>query len=511
MKRALISVSDKTGILELAKGLLAAGFEIISTGGTQKVLADANIETITIESVTGFPEMMDGRVKTLHPAIHGGLLARRDLPAHLAAMEAHQISPIDLVVVNLYPFKETIQQPDVTVAEAIEQIDIGGPSMLRSAAKNHASVTVLVDPADYSVVLQELAEEGVTLATRQRLAAKVFRHTAAYDALIAEFLTEKFEKETPEKVTVTYELKQPLRYGENSHQRATFYQSALPVAYSIASGTQLHGKELSYNNIKDADAALRIAREFSEPTVVALKHMNPCGIGRGATIEEAYDFAYEADPISIFGGVVVLNREVDLSIAEKMHRLFLEIILAPSFTPEAFEVLASKKNLRLMTVDFDSTATKETEMVSVLGGVLIQEQDILQEDESQWQVVTKRQPTEAEKQALQFAWKAVKHVKSNAILLANQYQTVGIGAGQMNRVGSMKIAIQQAEENNKLTDAVVASDAFFPMSDSVEFAAQHGIRAIIQPGGSIKDQESIDMANKYNIAMIFTGVRHFRH
>ncbi|MGX7131785.1 bifunctional phosphoribosylaminoimidazolecarboxamide formyltransferase/IMP cyclohydrolase [Enterococcus songbeiensis] len=511
MKRALISVSDKTGILELAKGLLAAGFEIISTGGTQKVLADANIETITIESVTGFPEMMDGRVKTLHPAIHGGLLARRDLSAHLAAMEAHQISPIDLVVVNLYPFKETIQQPDVTVAEAIEQIDIGGPSMLRSAAKNHASVTVLVDPADYSVVLQELAEEGVTLTTRQRLAAKVFRHTAAYDALIAEFLTEKFEKETPEKVTVTYELKQSLRYGENSHQRATFYQSALPVAYSIASGTQLHGKELSYNNIKDADAALRIAREFSEPTVVALKHMNPCGIGRGATIEEAYDFAYEADPISIFGGVVVLNREVDLSIAEKMHRLFLEIILAPSFTPEAFEVLASKKNLRLMTVDFDSTATKETEMVSVLGGVLIQEQDILQEDESQWQVVTKRQPTEAEKQALQFAWKAVKHVKSNAILLANQYQTVGIGAGQMNRVGSMKIAIQQAEENNKLTDAVVASDAFFPMSDSVEFAAQHGIRAIIQPGGSIKDQESIDMANKYDIAMIFTGVRHFRH
>ncbi|MGX7162713.1 bifunctional phosphoribosylaminoimidazolecarboxamide formyltransferase/IMP cyclohydrolase [Enterococcus massiliensis] len=511
MKRALISVSDKTGILELAKGLLAAGFEIISTGGTQKVLADANIETITIESVTGFPEMMDGRVKTLHPAIHGGLLARRDLPAHLAAMEAHQISPIDLVVVNLYPFKETIQQPDVTVAEAIEQIDIGGPSMLRSAAKNHASVTVLVDPADYSVVLQELAEEGVTLATRQRLAAKVFRHTAAYDALIAEFLTEKFEKETPEKVTVTYELKQPLRYGENSHQRATFYQSALPVAYSIASGTQLHGKELSYNNIKDADAALRIAREFSEPTVVALKHMNPCGIGRGATIEEAYDFAYEADTVSIFGGVVVLNREVDLSTAEKMHRLFLEIILAPSFTPEAFEVLASKKNLRLMTVDFDSTATKETEMVSVLGGVLIQEQDILQEDESQWQVVTKRQPTEAEKQALQFAWKAVKHVKSNAILLANQYQTVGIGAGQMNRVGSMKIAIQQAEENNKLTDAVVASDAFFPMSDSVEFAAQHGIRAIIQPGGSIKDQESIDMANKYDIAMIFTGVRHFRH
>lgn len=511
MKRALISVSDKTGILELAKGLLAAGFEIISTGGTQKVLADANIETITIESVTGFPEMMDGRVKTLHPTIHGGLLARRDLPAHLAAMEAHQISPIDLVVVNLYPFKETIQQPDVTVAEAIEQIDIGGPSMLRSAAKNHASVTVLVDPADYSVVLQELAEEGVTLATRQRLAAKVFRHTAAYDALIAEFLTEKFEKETPEKVTVTYELKQPLRYGENSHQRATFYQSALPVAYSIASGTQLHGKELSYNNIKDADAALRIAREFSEPTVVALKHMNPCGIGRGATIEEAYDFAYEADPVSIFGGVVVLNREVDLSTAEKMHRLFLEIILAPSFTPEAFEVLASKKNLRLMTVDFDSTATKETEMVSVLGGVLIQEQDILQEDESQWQVVTKRQPTEAEKQALQFAWKAVKHVKSNAILLANQYQTVGIGAGQMNRVGSMKIAIQQAEENNKLTDAVVASDAFFPMSDSVEFAARHGIRAIIQPGGSIKDQESIDMANKYDIAMIFTGVRHFRH
>lgn len=512
-KRALISVSDKTGILEFAKELLTTGFEIISTGGTKKALEEAGIATLGIEEVTGFPEMMDGRVKTLHPLIHGGLLGRRDLQTHLDAMAEHGITPIDVVVVNLYPFKETISKTDVTEADAIENIDIGGPSMLRSAAKNFAAVTVLVDPADYQQVATELKTEGeTTLATRKALAAKVFRHTAAYDALIAGYLTELVEETQPEKLTLTYDLKQSLRYGENSHQQAAFYQDALPVAYSIAAAKQLHGKELSYNNIKDADAALRIAREFDEPAVVALKHMNPCGIGTAATIEEAYDFAYDADPVSIFGGILVANREIDLATAEKMHKLFLEIIIAPAFAPEAFEVLSAKKNLRLMTLDFsEKNQTTASEKVSVLGGLLVQDQDVIKETPQAWQVVTKRQPTAEELTALAFAWKAVKHVKSNAIVLANHHQTVGIGAGQMNRVGSVKIAIQQAEAADKMAGAVLASDAFFPMGDSVTYAAEHGIKAIIQPGGSIKDQQSIEAADEAGIAMVFTDVRHFRH
>lgn len=509
-KRALLSVSDKTGIIELAKGLITAGFEIISTGGTQAALTDAGIATIAIDEVTGFPEMMDGRVKTLHPKIHGGLLARRDVDSHVAAMKEHDIAPIDVVVVNLYPFKETIEK-DGTFADAIENIDIGGPSMLRSAAKNHESVTVIVDPQDYPLVLEELTSGDTTLATRRYLASKVFRHTAAYDAVIASYLTEQTSEKNPEKLTLTYELKQTLRYGENSHQEAVFYRSALPTSYSIANAKQLHGKELSYNNIKDADAAIKIAREFSKPAVVALKHMNPCGIGTAETITEAYNYAYEADPVSIFGGIVVLNREVDLQTAEKMHHLFLEIILAPSFEPAAFELLSSKKNLRLLTLDFSQQFQPEKEVVSVLGGLLVQDQDVVEEDPEKWQVVTKRQPSEKEREALAFAWKAVKHVKSNAIVLANNHQTVGIGAGQMNRVGSVKIAIEQAEQSEKIQGAVLASDAFFPMSDSVETAARHGIKAIIQPGGSIKDQESIDMADKYGITMLFTGIRHFRH
>lgn len=512
-KRALISVSDKTGILEFAKELLTTGFEIISTGGTKKALEEAGIATLGIEEVTGFPEMMDGRVKTLHPLIHGGLLGRRDLQTHLDAMTEHGITPIDVVVVNLYPFKETISKTDVTEADAIENIDIGGPSMLRSAAKNFAAVTVLVDPADYQQVAMELKTEGdTTLATRKALAAKVFRHTAAYDALIARYLTELVDETQPEKLTLTYDLKQSLRYGENSHQQAAFYQDALPVTYSIAAAKQLHGKELSYNNIKDADAALRIAREFDEPAVVALKHMNPCGIGTAATIEEAYDFAYDADPVSIFGGILVANREIDLATAEKMHKLFLEIIIAPAFAPEAFEVLSAKKNLRLMTLDFsEKNQTTASEKVSVLGGLLVQDQDVIKETPQAWQVVTKRQPTAEELTTLAFAWKAVKHVKSNAIVLANHHQTVGIGAGQMNRVGSVKIAIQQAEAADKMAGAVLSSDAFFPMGDSVTYAAEHGIKAIIQPGGSIKDQQSIEAADEAGIAMVFTDVRHFRH
>lgn len=510
MTRALISVSDKTGVVEFTKGLVQAGVEIISTGGTKKVLDEAGIPTVSIDQVTGFPEMMDGRVKTLHPKIHGGLLGRRDLASHMAAMKEHDIQPIDFVCVNLYPFKETIAKPAVTEAEAIENIDIGGPSMLRSAAKNFQSVTVVVDPKDYSLVLAEIQEQQKTsLATRKRLAAKVFRHTAAYDALIADYLTQEVAEAEPEKLTLTYDLKQTLRYGENSHQKAAFYQNALSTPYSIASAQQLHGKELSYNNIKDADAAIRIAREFSQPTVVALKHMNPCGIGSGATIAEAYQFAYEADPTSIFGGILVANREIDLATAEEMHKLFLEIIIAPSFSKAAFDVLASKKNLRLMTLDFSEQANNQPEVVSVLGGLLVQDQDVIQEKPEEWKVVTDRQPTPEELEALAFAWKAVKHVKSNAIVVANEHQTVGVGAGQMNRVGSVKIALDEAK--GRMDGAVLASDAYFPMDDSVEYAAQHGIKAIVQPGGSIRDKDSIAMANKYGVAMVFTGVRHFRH
>lgn len=509
-KRALISVSDKTGVTEFARGLADAGFEIVSTGGTKKALDADGIPTVSIDQITGFPEMMDGRVKTLHPLIHGGLLGRRDVESHQQAMAEHDIMPIDFVCVNLYPFKETILKPDVTTEDAIENIDIGGPSMLRSAAKNYAAVTVVVDPKDYAKVIEEVKAAGeTTMETRQRLAAKVFRHTAAYDALIAGYLTELSGEVEPEKLTLTYDLKQPLRYGENSHQTAAFYQDALPVSYSIAAAKQLHGKELSYNNIKDADAALRIAREFNEPTVVALKHMNPCGIGTADTIYGAYQFAYEADPISIFGGIVVLNREVDVKTAEEMHKLFLEIIIAPSFSKEAFDILSKKKNLRLMTVDFADQKDENSEKVSVLGGLLVQEQDQKEEDPENWEVVTKRQPTEEELAALKFAWKTVKHVKSNAIVVTNAHQTLGIGAGQMNRVGSVKIALEQAE--GKMDGAVLASDAFFPMDDSVEYAAQHGIKAIIQPGGSIKDQDSIDMADKYGVTMLFTKVRHFRH
>ena len=510
-KRALISVSDKAGVIAFAKGLVEQGVEIISTGGTKAVLEQAGVSTIGIEEITDFPEMMDGRVKTLHPKIHGGLLGRRDLSHHMEAMEAHGIQPIDFVCVNLYPFKETILKEDVTREEAIENIDIGGPSMLRSAAKNHQFVTVVVDPKDYEQVLLELSENGeTTLATRQKLAAKVFRHTAAYDALIANYLTEAVGEKETETLTLTYELKQELRYGENSHQQAAFYQNALPVSFSIASAKQLHGKELSYNNIKDADAAIRISREFDQPAVVAVKHMNPCGVGVGETINEAYQSAYEADPVSIFGGIIVLNREVDVQTAEKMHKLFLEIIIAPSFSDEAFSVLSSKKNLRLMTLDFSAKDQAiENEFVSVLGGLLVQNQDIVQEQAKNWKVVTKRQPTSEELKALDFAWKTVKHVKSNAIVVANSHQTLGIGAGQMNRVGSVQIAIDQA--GTKVDQAVLGSDAFFPMSDSVEYAGKHGIKAIIQPGGSIKDQESIEMADKYGITMVFTDSRHFRH
>lgn len=513
-KRALISVSDKAGIIDFASQLKKLGWDIISTGGTKKALDEAGLETSAIDDVTGFPGMMDGRVKTLHPKIHGGLLARRDLDSHQEAAKENNIEMIDLVVVNLYPFKETILKPDVTYADAVENIDIGGPSMLRSAAKNHASVTVVVDPADYAVVLDELADAGeTTYATRQRLAAKVFRHTAAYDALIAEYFTAQVGEAKPEKLTLTYDLKQPMRYGENPQQDADFYQKAIPTDYSIASAKQLNGKELSFNNIRDADAAIRIIRDFKDrPTVVALKHMNPCGIGQADDIETAWDNAYAADPVSIFGGIVVLNREVDAATAEKMHPIFLEIIIAPSYSEEALTILTNKKkNLRILELPFDAqdASEVEAEYTGVVGGLLVQNQDVVKESPADWQVVTDRQPTEQEAIAMAFAWKAIKYVKSNGILVANDHMTLGVGPGQTNRVGAVKIAIEAAKD--RLDGAVLASDAFFPFADNIEEIAAAGIKAIIQPGGSVRDQESIDEANKHDMTMIFTGVRHFRH
>ncbi|EAD5762104.1 bifunctional phosphoribosylaminoimidazolecarboxamide formyltransferase/IMP cyclohydrolase [Listeria monocytogenes] len=509
MKRALISVSDKNGIVPFAEKLVELGVEIISTGGTKAAFEQAGVPVTGIEEVTEFPEMLDGRVKTLHPAIHGGLLARRDTAEHMEAIAAHDIKPIDLVVVNLYPFQETIQKSGVTLEEAIENIDIGGPSMLRSAAKNYAAVTVVVDTADYDTVLTELEEHGATtFETRQRLAAKVFRHTAAYDALIAEYLTNITGETFPEKVTLTYNRKQVLRYGENPHQDAAFYTEPGTVENSISSAKQLHGKELSYNNIRDADAALKIASEFTEPVAVAVKHMNPCGVGVGENIEEAYLKAYEADETSIFGGIVALNKEVDAKTAEHMSKIFLEIIIAPSFSEEAFAILAKKKNIRLLTVPF-AGSVKGFEKTSVNGGLLIQASDSVIEDTASYEVVTEKQPTEAEMKALIAQWKIVKHVKSNAIVVGSDKQTLGIGAGQMNRIGSALIALEQAGEKAK--GAVLASDAFFPMDDTVEAAAKAGITAIIQPGGSIKDKESITMANKYGISMVLTHVRHFKH
>ncbi|GAX88746.1 bifunctional phosphoribosylaminoimidazolecarboxamide formyltransferase/IMP cyclohydrolase [Effusibacillus lacus] len=522
MRRALISVSDKTGIVELAKVLVKHDVEIVSTGGTAKLLQQEGIPVTGISDVTGFPEIMDGRVKTLHPNIHGGLLAVRDNEKHMQAIEELGIKPIDLVVVNLYPFKETILKPGVTHDEAIENIDIGGPSMLRAAAKNYRDVIVLVDAVDYGLVVESL-EKGQPISedTRLALSAKVFRHTAAYDALVAQYMTRLTGEEFPESVTLTYEKEQDLRYGENPHQQAAFYREPAAGADTIAGAKQLHGKELSYNNINDANAALAIVKEFAEPAVVAIKHTNPCGVGIADTIHGAWQKAYEADPVSIFGGIIALNRVVDAATAQGMSELFLEIILAPGYEPEAFEILARKKNLRLMEAAIGETseASKASKASSLLGaprtslkvegGLLIQDLDRKVVTAEELQVVTRRQPTQEELKQLLFAWKVVKHVKSNAIVLARENRTVGVGAGQMNRVGAAKIAIEQAGDLAK--GAVLASDAFFPMPDTVEAAAKAGITAIIQPGGSIKDNESIEAADRTGIAMVFTGVRHFKH
>lgn len=508
-KRALISVSDKTNIIELAKGLVELDYEIISTGGTLKTLQEGNVPVQPVEEVTGFPEILDGRVKTLHPLIHGGLLAKRENETHVEQLQQHQISPIDIVVVNLYPFKETLAKPGATEDEIIENIDIGGPTMLRAAAKNYADVAVVVDPNDYDHLLTLLKENNLTIDVRKQLAAKVFRHTAQYDAMIAKYFSIINNDYFPESYTVTYEKVQDLRYGENPHQQAAFYRDPEETTLSLASAKQLHGKELSYNNIQDANAALEIVAEYDEPVAVAVKHMNPCGIGLGTTISEAFKKAHDADPISIFGGIIACNREIDVATAEQLSEIFLEIVMAPSFHEDALAILTQKKNIRLLEVPMEKEEKPYHKLTSVKGGVLVQTNDQGQITPTELTCPTTRQPSEEELADLLFAWKAVKHVKSNAIVLAKNKQTIGVGAGQMNRVGAAKIAIEQAGDNSK--GAVLASDAFFPMPDTVEAAAKAGITAIIQPGGSKRDQDSIDACNEHNIAMVFTNMRHFKH
>lgn len=511
MKRALVSVTDKTGVVDFCKGLVECGYEIISTGGTKKVLDEAGVKTLGISEITGFPEILDGRVKTLHPNVHGGLLAVRDLKSHQEQLKENHIDYIDLVCVNLYAFRKTVEK-GCEFSEAIENIDIGGPSMLRSAAKNHKYVTVVVDTADYAKVLEEIKANGdTTYETRLRLAAKVFRTTAQYDSMISAYLTEATGETDTESITLNYNLKQKLRYGENPHQSAALYEGPY-TSYSIVHATKLQGKELSYNNIQDANACLNLLKEFSEPTAVGLKHMNPCGVSSAKTIVEAWDNAYNADSVSIYGGIVAFNREVDKELAQNIRdkKVFLEIIMAPSYTSEALELLSKKTNCRVMKVDMTSLFKDKKQAISVNGGLLYQDLDTQIYNESDLKVVTKKEPTDEEKEALVFAMKVCKHVKSNAILVASGKTTAGVGAGQMNRVGSAKIALEHAKELG-FKNLVLASDAFFPFDDTVKLAAEYGVKSIIQPGGSIRDEDSIKACDELGISMITTGMRHFKH
>lgn len=508
--RALISVSDKSGVVEFAQRLRSAGWEIIATGGTMKLLREKGVEVINISDVTGFPEICDGRVKTLHPKVHGGLLARRDNPSHLQALKENGIEFIDMVCVNLYPFRQTIAKPDVTMEDAIENIDIGGPSMLRSAAKNYRDVTVVCDPADYDTVIGQIEASGNTdVETRLKLSAKAFTHTALYDSCIASYLREKAGLN--EKLFLDFDLVQSLRYGENPHQQAKFYRSSDAGAYSLATAKQLNGKELSYNNIQDANAALCIVREFDEPFCVGLKHMNPCGAAVGTDVKDAWTKAYEADKVSIFGGIVAVNRELTREAAELMKPIFLEIIMAPSFSEGALEVLTTKKNLRLLQVDMSRDDRKHKQYVSVTGGLLVQELDRQTAEVVADKCVTDVKPTAGQLADMNFGWRIVKHVKSNAIVVVKDGRTLGVGAGQMNRVGSAEIALKEAKAAGFDKDLVLASDGFFPFDDTVAMAAEYGVTAIVQPGGSIRDEDSIKKANENGITMVFTGERHFKH
>lgn len=515
--KALISVSDKTGVVEFAKGLVALGWEILSTSGTMKLLKESGVPVTSVSDVTGFPEICDGRVKTLHPKIHGALLARRDIPEHMKELKDNGIETIDLVCVNLYPFRETIAKPNVTMEDAVEHIDIGGPSMLRSAAKNWESVTVVCNPADYETILSEIKADGnTTRETRLKLSAKAYTHTAEYDMAISTYM--RAQAGLPEKLFLEYDLKQELRYGENPHQEAKFFASTVKEPFSLATAEQLNGKELSYNNIQDANATLNIAREFDEPFCVGVKHMNPCGSATGKTIAEAWKKAYEADKTSIFGGIVAANREIDLETAQMLKPIFLEIVMAPSFAPDALELLCTKKNLRVLKVDMSKDNTVRKQYVSMNGGMLVQDRDINTKPVAADQCVTELKPTAEQLADMEFAWKIVKHVKSNAIVVAKGGMTYGVGAGQMNRIGSAEIALKQAQNTLKeegkdiMTEGLVlASDGFFPFNDCVALAAEYGIKAIVQPGGSIRDEDSIKLADEKGITMLFTGERHFKH
>ncbi|MBF7096923.1 bifunctional phosphoribosylaminoimidazolecarboxamide formyltransferase/IMP cyclohydrolase [Alkalibacter mobilis] len=509
--RALLSVSDKSGILEFAKSLDKLGVEIISTGGTAKLLKDNGIKVMGVSDVTGFPECLDGRVKTLHPKIHGGILAVRDNPEHMARLDELDIKTIDLVVVNLYPFKETISKDDVTLADAIENIDIGGPTMIRAAAKNHGDVAVITDPKDYPEIIRQLEEnKSISKDTKYALALKVFEHTASYDAMIADYLKKQIETEPFGKtMTLTFEKVQDMRYGENPHQKAAFYKEIGSEKGTLVEAQQLHGKELSYNNINDTDSAIQILKEFhNEPTVVAVKHANPCGVGSGTHIYEAFKKAYEGDPVSIFGGIIAANKEIDEQTASKISELFIEVLVAPGYSQEALAILKAKKNIRILKLENIAHKYHGYELKKVMGGVLIQDVNhVLLGDDLK--VVTKRQPTAKEMEDLMFAWKIVKHTKSNAITFAKDKMLVANGPGQVSRIAALNNAARQGGE--ALIGSVLASDAFFPFPDSVMAAYEAGITAIIQPGGAMKDEESIELCNRYNIAMVFTGIRHFKH
>lgn len=513
VKRALLSVSDKSGLVEFATRLSALGVELLSTGGTAKALREAGLNVVDVSDYTGFPEMMDGRVKTLHPKIHGGLLGRRGVDDEV--MQQHSIGAIDLVVVNLYPFRETIAQPNVLLSEAIEQIDIGGPSMVRSAAKNHQSVGIVTNPIDYPEVIEAIENQAFDLCLRQKLAYLAFKHTAEYDATIAQYLGHEFgqvQSALPEQLSLNFKRKEVLRYGENPHQKAAFYVPEHGLGVGLASALKHQGKELSYNNIADADAALQTVVRFNEPACVIVKHANPCGVAIGENIFEAYDRAYRCDPTSAFGGIIAFNRTLDKHTAQEIiSRQFAEVILAPSFEEEALLVLQQKANIRVLSVG-TAYAEGERQLVSVHGGLLVQDWDLGTISESDLRVVTEREPSKDELRDLLFAWRVCRMVKSNAIVFAKDGATVGIGAGQTSRVYSTRIAaIKAADEQLAIEGSALASDAFFPFADGVAAAAAAGAKAIIQPGGSMRDQEVIDEANKHGIAMVFTGMRHFRH
>lgn len=512
--RAILSVSDKTGLVDFARGLSGLGCELYSTGGTKKALAEAGVLVKGVSELTGFPEILDGRVKTLHPAVHGGILAKRNVAAHLEELEKNKIGPIDLVVVNLYPFRETVARPDVSMDEALENIDIGGPTMIRAAAKNFPHVLVVVDPADYDSLLEQLKSGEIGQEERKKLAQKAFQHTAAYDTAIAQYLR-RGEEGFAGEMTVAFKKRYDLRYGENPHQKAAFYveEQAGGGAGGISQATQLWGKELSFNNILDSDAAWRAATEFEPPTVSVIKHTNPCGLASHQDLTEAYRRAFSGDTVSAFGGIVAVNRMVDAATAEEMSKVFYEVIVAPDYEDKALEVLKGRKDVRILRMGRQEPRGEGPaswlDYRRVGGGLLVQTADSMPVSDLSLRTVTDREPTDEEMKDLLFAWRAVKHVKSNGIVLAKDSTLLGMGAGQPNRVTSVRIALEKAGE--RAQGSVLGSDAFFPFPDGVEAAAEGGVTAIMQPGGSVRDEEAIAAANKHNMAMVFTGVRHFRH